>query len=46
VLDVDVKRAEANGFDSLEDLGHSILPETPMAHTESGGWAACLFSLS
>jgi hypothetical protein len=37
VLDVDVKRPEANGFDSLEDLGHSILPETPMAHTESGG---------
>jgi Bifunctional DNA primase/polymerase, N-terminal len=37
VLDVDVKRSQANGFDSLEDLGHSILPETPMAHTESGG---------
>jgi Bifunctional DNA primase/polymerase, N-terminal len=37
VLDVDVKRPEANGFDSLEDLGRSILPETPMAHTESGG---------
>jgi len=36
-LDIDVKRSEANGFDSLEDLGHSILPETPMAHTESGG---------
>jgi hypothetical protein len=37
VLDVDVKRSEANGFDSLEDLGRSILPETPTAHTESGG---------
>jgi hypothetical protein len=37
VLDVDVKRPDANGFDSLEDLGHSILPQTPMAHTESGG---------
>jgi hypothetical protein len=36
-LDIDVKRSDANGFDSLEDLGHSILPETPMAHTESGG---------
>jgi hypothetical protein len=36
-LDIDVKRPEANGFDSLEDLGHSILPETPMVHTESGG---------
>jgi hypothetical protein len=35
-LDIDVKRSEANGFDSLEDLGH-ILPETPMVHTESGG---------
>jgi hypothetical protein len=37
VLDVDVKRSEANGFDSLEDLGHSILPATPTAHTASGG---------
>jgi Bifunctional DNA primase/polymerase, N-terminal len=37
VLDVDVKRAEANGFDSLEDLGRAVLPETPMVHTESGG---------
>jgi Bifunctional DNA primase/polymerase, N-terminal len=36
VLDIDVKRPEANGFDSLEDLGHT-LPETPMAHTASGG---------
>jgi hypothetical protein len=37
VLDIDVKRPEANGFDTLEDLGRSILPETPMAHTASGG---------
>jgi hypothetical protein len=37
VLDIDVKRPEANGFDSLEDMGRSILPETPLAHTESGG---------
>jgi Bifunctional DNA primase/polymerase, N-terminal len=37
VLDVDVKRPEANGFDSLEDLGHSIATETSIAHTEAGG---------
>jgi Bifunctional DNA primase/polymerase, N-terminal len=37
VLDIDVKQPEANGFDSLDDLGHSILPETPMVHTASGG---------
>jgi bifunctional DNA primase/polymerase-like protein len=37
VLDIDVKRPEANGFDTLEDLGHSVLPETPMVHTASGG---------
>lgn len=37
VLDIDVKRPEANGFDTLEDLGHSILPVTPMCHTASGG---------
>jgi bifunctional DNA primase/polymerase-like protein len=37
VLDIDVKRPEANGFDTLEDLGHALLPETPMAHTASGG---------
>jgi Bifunctional DNA primase/polymerase, N-terminal len=36
VLDVDVKDPRANGFDSLEDLGRQ-LPETPMAHTASGG---------
>jgi hypothetical protein len=37
VLDIDVKRPEANGFDTLDDLGHSILPETPMAHTPRDG---------
>jgi hypothetical protein len=37
VLDIDVKDDKANGFDTLEDLGHSILPETPMVHTASGG---------
>jgi len=37
VLDIDVKDAAACGFDSLEDLGHSILPQTPMSHTASGG---------
>ena len=37
VLDIDVKRPEANGFDSLEDMGRSILPETPLVHTQSGG---------
>jgi hypothetical protein len=37
VLDVDVKRPEENGWDSLEDLGHSVLATTPMVHTASGG---------
>jgi hypothetical protein len=37
VLDIDIKDPKANGFDTLEDLGWSILPETPMAHTASGG---------
>lgn len=37
VLDIDVKDDRANGYDSLEALGVSILPETPMAHTPSGG---------
>jgi hypothetical protein len=36
-LDVDTKNSQANGFDTLEDIGRSILPETPMVHTESGG---------
>jgi len=37
VLDIDTKSDSANGFDTLDDLGHSILPDTPMAHTASGG---------
>src|SRR5919206_859445 len=37
VLDIDTKDAVANGFDTLEDLGHAILPQTPMVHTGSGG---------
>jgi putative DNA primase/helicase len=36
-LDIDV-RPGSNGFDSLEnDLGISVHPETPTAHTPSGG---------
>ena len=42
VLDIDVKRPEENGFDTLEDLGHALLPDTPMAHTSSGGLAHLL----
>jgi hypothetical protein len=37
VLDVDVKRPEANGYDTLDDLGFGVLPDTPMVHTSSGG---------
>jgi hypothetical protein len=37
VLDIDIKDDRANGFDSLDALGCTILPETPMAHTASGG---------
>ena len=37
VLDVDVKYADRYGFDTLDVLGFAILPETPMAHTASGG---------
>ena len=36
VLDVDVKNGEW-GFDTLDELGFSILPDTPMVHTPSGG---------
>lgn len=37
VLDVDVKDPAAYGFDTLADLGLAILPNTPLAHTPSGG---------
>jgi Bifunctional DNA primase/polymerase, N-terminal len=37
VLDIDVKNPRANGFDTLSELGFAILPDTPMAHTSSGG---------
>lgn len=37
VLDIDVKRDDANGYDTLDAIGVSILPVTPMAHTASGG---------
>jgi putative DNA primase/helicase len=37
VLDIDVKDDRANGYDTLDDLGKSILPEAPMVHTASGG---------
>jgi Bifunctional DNA primase/polymerase, N-terminal len=36
VLDVDVKNG-AWGFDTLAELGVGVLPDTPMAHTPSGG---------
>src|SRR4029077_17235244 len=36
VLDVDVKYGEW-GFDTLDELGFSVLPDTPMVHTPSGG---------
>ena len=37
VLDVDVKEPEANGYDSLDSLGIGLLPDSPIAHTASGG---------
>jgi hypothetical protein len=37
VLDVDVKRPDAYGFDTLADLGFATLPDTAMVHTPSGG---------
>ena len=36
VLDIDIKD-RANGYDTLDELGFAILPQTPMAHTASGG---------
>ena len=44
VLDIDVKRPEANGYDTLDDLGFGILPDTPMVHTTSGG-LHCYFKI-
>jgi putative DNA primase/helicase len=35
VLDIDVKQPEANGYDTLDNLGFAILPSTPMVHTAS-----------
>jgi len=37
VLDIDIKVDRANGYDTLENLGHPILPDTPLVHTASGG---------
>jgi hypothetical protein len=37
VLDVDVKRSDAYGPDTLADLGFAILPATRTVHTRSGG---------
>jgi hypothetical protein len=37
VLDIDVKHLDAYGFDTLAELGCAVLPDTPMAHTRSGG---------
>jgi len=36
VLDIDVKKGR-NGFDRLAELGKTAPPETPIAHTPSGG---------
>lgn len=36
VLDIDRKNG-VDGFETLEELGKSVLPETPMVHTPSGG---------
>lgn len=37
VLDIDVKRPEEYGWDTLEALAGGFAPETPMAHTTTGG---------
>src|SRR5262249_11315033 len=36
VLDID-RKGGVDGFETLEALGKALLPETPMAHTPSGG---------
>jgi putative DNA primase/helicase len=38
VLDVDVKDPKKYGPDSLDAIAYSILHNTPIAHTPSGGW--------
>jgi Bifunctional DNA primase/polymerase, N-terminal len=37
LLDIDVRYADRYGFDTLDVLGFAVLPETPIAHTASGG---------
>ena len=37
ILDVDVKKPDANGYDTLDALGYGVLPNTPLAHTSTGG---------
>jgi hypothetical protein len=37
VLDIDVKHADRNGFDTLAAFALAILPHTPLVHTPSGG---------
>jgi hypothetical protein len=37
VLDIDVKDPRRNGLDTLDGLGFAVLPDTPIAHTASGG---------
>jgi hypothetical protein len=37
VLDIDSKGIGPTGWDALEELGLSPLPDTPIAHTPSGG---------
>ena len=39
IFDVDTKDDAKNGIDSLEELGLSILPETPISHTGPTAWA-------
>jgi hypothetical protein len=44
VLDVDVKFEGKYGPDTLAALGHSLLCETWIAHTSSGGWHSYFFA--
>ena len=37
ILDIDTKYSDQNGFDTLDALGFSALPDTPISHTPSGG---------